>query len=244
MKVIRNIREIEYDKRTAVSVGTFDGVHSGHRKIIDKLNSVRDSKGLRSVLITFDPHPQIVLKNRAKDIRILSTLEEKLEIFSQLNIDITYVINFTKDFANTTADDFYRNYLIDKIGLNDLVLGYDHMFGKNREGNYDTLKELSAKYEFTVDRVDEYKPDDFHISSSVLRELLSADGNVKKAAIILGRNYSIEGTVVEGKKLGRELGYPTANIKIPDEFKLIPAIGIYAVEVILNGNTYTGMMSI
>ncbi|MBK7253970.1 MAG: bifunctional riboflavin kinase/FAD synthetase [Ignavibacteria bacterium] len=244
MKVIRNIREIEYDKKTAVSVGTFDGVHSGHRKIIDKLNSVRDSKGLRSVLITFDPHPQIVLKNRAKDIRILSTLEEKLEIFSQLNIDITYVINFTKDFANTTADDFYKNYLIDKIGLNDLVLGYDHMFGKNREGNYDTLKELSAKYEFTVDRVDEYKPDDFHISSSVLRELLSADGNVKKAAIILGRNYSIEGTVVEGKKLGRELGYPTANIKIPDEFKLIPAIGIYAVEVILNGNTYTGMMSI
>lgn len=244
MKVIRNIREIEYDKKTAVSVGTFDGVHSGHRKIIDKLNSVRDSKGLRSVLITFDPHPQIVLKNRAKDIRILSTLEEKLEIFSQLSIDITYVINFTKDFANTTADDFYRNYLIDKIGLNDLVLGYDHMFGKNREGNYDTLKELSAKYEFTVDRVDEYKPDDFHISSSVLRELLSAEGNVKKAAIILGRNYSIEGTVVEGKKLGRELGYPTANIKIPDEFKLIPVIGIYAVEVILNGNTYFGMMSI
>ena len=244
MKVIRNIREIEYDKKTAVSVGTFDGVHSGHRKIIDKLNSVRDSKGLRSVLITFDPHPQIVLKNRAKDIRILSTLEEKLEIFSQLNIDITYVINFMKDFANTTADDFYRNYLIDKIGLNDLVLGYDHMFGKNREGNYDTLKELSAKYEFKVDRVDEYKPDDFHISSSVLRELLSTEGNVKKAAIILGRNYSIEGTVVEGKKLGRELGYPTANIKIPDEFKLIPAIGIYAVEVILNGNTYSGMMSI
>lgn len=244
MKVISNIRDIEYDKRTAVSVGTFDGVHSGHRKIIDKLNSVRDSKGLRSVLITFDPHPQIVLKNRAKDIKILSTLEEKLEIFSQLSIDITYVINFTKDFANTTADDFYRNYLIDKIGLNDLVLGYDHMFGKNREGNYDTLKELSAKYEFTVDRVDEYKPDDFHISSSVLRELLSTEGNVKKAAIILGRNYSIEGTVVEGKKLGRELGYPTANIKIPDEFKLIPAIGIYAVEVILNGNTYSGMMSI
>ena len=244
MKVIRNIREIEYDKRTAVSVGTFDGVHSGHRKIIDKLNSVRDSKGLRSVLITFDPHPQIVLKNRAKDIRILSTLEEKLEIFSQLSIDIVYVINFTKDFANTTADDFYKNYLIEKIGLNDLVLGYDHMFGKNREGNYDTLKELSAKYEFTVDRVDEYKPDDFHISSSVLRELLSAEGNVKKAAIILGRNYSIEGRVVEGKKLGRELGYPTANIKVTDEFKLIPAIGIYAVEVILNGNTYSGMMSI
>ncbi len=244
MKVVRNITEIEFDKKTAVSVGTFDGVHSGHRKIIEKLNSVRDSKGLRNVLITFDPHPQIVLRNRAKDIRILSTLEEKLEIFSQLSIDITYVINFTKDFANTTANDFYKNYLIDKIGLNDLVLGYDHMFGKNREGNYDTLKELSAKYDFTVDRVDEYKPDDVHISSSVLRELLSAEGNVKKAAKILGRNYSIEGTVVEGRKLGRELGYPTANIKVTDEFKLIPAIGIYAVEVILNGKTYSGMMSI
>lgn len=244
MKVFRNIDGIGYDKRTAVSVGTFDGVHSGHRKIIEKLNTVKDLKGLRSVIVTFDPHPQIVLRNRAKDIRILSTLEEKLEIFSQLNIDIAYVINFTKEFANTTADDFYKNYLIDKIGLNDLVLGYDHMFGKNREGNYDTLKELSAKYEFTVDRVDEYKPDDVHISSSVLRELLSEEGNVSKAAKILGRNYSIEGTVVEGKKLGRELGYPTANIKIQDEFKLIPAIGIYAVEVILNGKTYSGMMSI
>lgn len=244
MKVFRNIDGIGYDKRTAVSVGTFDGVHSGHRKIIEKLNTVKDLKGLRSVIVTFDPHPQIVLRNRAKDIRILSTLEEKLEIFSQLSIDIAYVINFTKEFANTTADDFYKNYLIDKIGLNDLVLGYDHMFGKNREGNYDTLKELSAKYEFTVDRVDEYKPDDVHISSSVLRELLSEEGNVSKAAKILGRNYSIEGTVVEGKKLGRELGYPTANIKIQDEFKLIPAIGIYAVEVILNGKTYSGMMSI
>ena len=157
MQVIKDINGFAFDKKSAITVGTFDGIHSGHKKIIEKLNAVKESKGLRSVIITFDPHPQIVLRNKAKDIKILTTLEEKLEIFEQLGIDIAYVINFTKEFSQTTADEFYKNYLINKIGLSDLILGYDHMFGKNREGNFDTLKELSIQNDFTVDKVDEYK---------------------------------------------------------------------------------------
>jgi len=246
MQIIRDINDFEFDKKSAVTVGTFDGVHIGHRKIIEKLNSIKVIKGLRSVIVTFDPHPQIVLRNRNKDIKILSTLEEKLDIFNQLKTDIAFVINFTQEFSNTTATDFYKNYLINKIGLNDLILGYDHMFGKNREGNFETLEKLSEINNFTVDKVDEYKFDGEHISSTVIRNLLSEQGNVKRVSEILGRYYSIEGKVVEGRKLGRELGYATANIEIGNEFKLIPKNGIYTVEIILKEEnvSYFGMMSI
>ena len=244
MQVIKDINEFGYDKNSAVTVGTFDGIHLGHREIIEKLNKVKAAKGLRSVVITFEPHPQIVLRNKTGNIKILTTLEEKLDIFRELKIDIVCVINFTKEFSETTAEDFYKNYLIDKIGLNDLILGYDHMFGKNREGNFDTLKLLSEKYDFTYDKVDEFKIDGEHISSTVIRNLLSENGDVKKVRRILGRNYSIEGKVVEGRKLGKELGYPTANIQISNEYKLIPKIGVYAVEVMIDEKKYFGMMSI
>ena len=244
MQVIKDINEFEYDKNSAVTVGTFDGIHLGHREIIEKLNTVKAAKGLRSVVITFEPHPQIVLRNKTGNIKVLTTLEEKLDIFSNLNIDIVYVIKFTKEFSETTAEDFYKNYLIDKIGLNDLILGYDHMFGKNREGNFDTLKLLSKKYDFTVDKVDEFRIDGEHISSTVIRNLLCEIGDVKKVSRILGRHYSLEGNVIEGKKLGKQLGYPTANIEISSEYKLIPKIGVYAVEVIFGDKKYSGMMSI
>ena len=244
MQVINDINEFEYDKKSAVTVGTFDGIHLGHREIIEKLNTVKAAKGLRSVVITFEPHPQIVLRNKTGNIKVLTTLEEKLDIFSNLNIDIVYVIKFTKEFSETTAEGFYKNYLIDKIGLNDLILGYDHMFGKNREGNFDTLKLLSRKYDFTVDKVEEFKIDGQHISSTVIRNLLCEKGDVKTVRSILGRHYSVEGNVIEGKKLGKKLGYPTANIEISSEYKLIPKIGVYAVEVILGEKKYSGMMSI
>ena len=244
MQVINDINEIKYDKKSAVTVGTFDGIHLGHREIIEKLNTVKAAKGLRSVVITFEPHPQIVLRNKTGNIKILTTLEEKLDIFSELKVDIVCVINFTKEFSETTAEDFYKNYLIDKIGLNDLILGYDHMFGKNREGNFDTLKMLSEKYDFTYDKVDEFKIDGEHISSTVIRNLLSENGDVNKVRRILGRNYSVEGKVVRGKKLGKELGYPTANIEVSNRYKLIPKTGVYAVEVMLEGKKYSGMMSI
>ncbi|HAY33747.1 MAG TPA: bifunctional riboflavin kinase/FAD synthetase [Ignavibacteria bacterium] len=243
MKIIKDINDFSFDRKTALTVGTFDGVHLGHRKIIDKINSVKTSKNYRSVLITFEPHPQIVLKNRGKDIKILTTLDEKLEIFRDLGIDITYVINFTKEFSETKAEEFYVNYLIKKIGMSDLILGYDHMFGKNREGNFDTLTVLSKEYDFNIDKVEEYKPEGQHVSSTAVRHLLES-GETIKAAALLGREYTLTGTVVEGKKLGRELGYPTANIQPDSEFKLIPAIGVYAVTAETDGNEYFGMLSI
>lgn len=240
MDVIRDINDFRYDKNTVLTVGTFDGVHPGHREIIGKLVNVKESKGYRAVIVTFDPHPQIVLRNRNKDIRLLSTTEEKLEIFSSLGIDIVYIINFTKEFSQTPARDFYVNYLINKIGLSELVLGYDHMFGKNREGSFETLDELSKEFGFTVDKVGEYKPHGEHVSSTAIRNLLM-EGNVRKASEILGHEYSFEGEVMHGDKRGREIGYPTANLTA-DEFKLIPARGIYAVRVEHAGKSYGGMM--
>jgi riboflavin kinase/FMN adenylyltransferase len=243
MIVVKDINDIKYDKNSAITVGTFDGVHLGHRKIIFELNRVKKEKSLRSMVITFDPHPQIVLKNKTADIKLLTSAEEKLEIFRSLNIDFVFVINFTKKFSETGAEDFYKRYLIEKIGLSHLVLGYDHMFGKNREGNFDTLKNLSQQYDFEVDKVREFKVEDKHVSSSVIRKLLLS-GDIAKANKFLGREYSLKGIVVKGKKLGRELNYPTANIEVSDKSKLIPKNGIYAVKILIDGREYSGMMSI
>jgi len=265
MKIARTSGEIEFDKKSVITVGTFDGVHLGHQEILKVINSIKENKGLRSVIVTFDPHPQIVLKfdphpqivlkNKDRDIKILSTIDEKNEIFKSYNIDLVYIINFTKEFSQTSAEDFYKKYLIDKIGITDLVLGYDHMFGKNREGNFDLLSGISEKYLFTVDKINEFTLNGEHISSTKIRNLLLS-GEIEKANEMLGREYTIsgivtegfkrgrEGIVTEGFKRGRELGFPTANI-IPDsEFKLIPKIGIYTVRAEIENETYGGMMSI
>lgn len=243
MQVVREIDDIVYDRKSVVTVGTFDGVHQGHLRIIEKLNSIKEAKGLRSVVVTFEPHPQLVLRNRTKDIRILTTLDEKLEILKDKGIDLVYVINFTKEFSETKAEDFYKNYLVDKIGMTHLVLGYDHMFGKNREGNFDSLRSISEEYDFTVDKVEEFRLEGEHLSSTVIRGLIES-GKMEKVRELLGRNYSIEGKVIEGKKLGTGLGYPTANIEISSEYKLIPKTGIYAVETDRAGIKNYGMMSI
>lgn len=245
MKIVRDSDEIDHDKKSAITVGTFDGVHLGHRQIIKELNKTKEEKGLRSVIVTFDPHPQIVLRNKAKDIKLLNTTEEKLDHFRELDIDLVYIINFTKEFSQTHAVDFYENYLINKIGLSDLVLGYDHMFGKDREGNFETLGKLSKENDFTVHKVSEYAPAGEHISSTEIRSALNM-GDITKANRLLGEKYSLSGTVIHGSKKGRELGYPTANIGIDSEFKLIPKTGIYAVEVKIEDENCKkfGMMSI
>lgn len=243
MKIVTGPDEITFDKKSAVTVGTFDGVHLGHRQIIKELNKTKEEKGLRSVVVTFDPHPQIVLRNKAKDIKLLNTTEEKLDHFRELDIDLVYIINFTKEFSQTHAVDFYKDYLINGTGLSDLVLGYDHMFGKDREGNFDTLKELSSEHGFTVHKIGEYAPGGEHVSSTEIRKALS-EGDIPKANRLLGEKYSLSGTVIHGNKKGRELGYPTANIEIDAHFKLIPKTGIYAVEVEIEGKRYFGMMSI
>ena len=248
MIVIREPDEIVYDKRSVVTVGTFDGVHIGHQQIIGELNRLKEEKNLRSILITFDPHPQIVLRNRSKDVKLLTSTEEKLELLKKFPLDTVYIINFSKEFAATPAENFFTDYIVNRIGLNDLVIGYDHMFGKNREGSIETVNALSNKFGFSVHKVPEFKIDDKNISSTEIRKLLE-EGDVNTAKFFLGRFYEIEGTVVKGAKRGRELGYPTANLQIDDDNKQIPKNGIYAVEVLLDknifrGETFRGMMSI
>lgn len=243
MKVIREFDSVEYDKKSVITVGTFDGIHLGHRKIIDSVNEIKKSRGLRSVIITFEPHPQIVLKNKTPDIKILSTLDEKLEMFESLNINLVYVIEFTKEFSLNSAEDFYVNYIIKKFGLSDIVIGYDHMVGRNREGGFETLKGLSGKYDFEIHKIDELKTQGYIVSSTVVRHMLQS-ASVKDANMLLNDNYSMTGEVIYGDKLGRKIGFPTANIKPVSEYKLIPRNGVYLVKSEIKGKNYFGMMNI
>lgn len=243
MQVIREDENNCYNKNSVVTVGTFDGIHLGHKKIISDLIEIKKERNLRSVVVTFDPHPQLILKNKHHTIKILSTTEEKIKEFEKLGVDLVFIINFTKDFSETNAEDFYKNYLIEKIGLKDIVIGYDHNFGKNREGNYKTLKNFSTKYGFNVHKVDEYKINGERTNSTTIRNLL-IEGNVEKASQILGYNYYFTGTVVTGDKRGKKIGFPTANIKPISEYKLIPKNGVYFVSAEINNAKHYGMMNI
>jgi riboflavin kinase/FMN adenylyltransferase len=242
MQILRTLDRKYYDKNSVVTVGTFDGVHRGHRIVIDKVQELKKPCGCRSVILTFDPHPQLILRNKHSEIKLLSTTEEKLEIFESLGIDVVYVLEFTKEFALTSAEDFLKKYLVEGIGLSHLVLGFDHSFGRNREGNYETLKLLTSVYGFQLDKVEEFRGES-KINSTAIRHLLD-EGDVGKAAEILGAYYSFTGEVVMGDRRGNTIGFPTANIKVADEHKLIPKNGVYLVQVTIGGINYFGMMNI
>ncbi len=232
-----------YKEDSIVTVGTFDGLHLGHKKILNTLVSKGDELKLRKVVVTFEPHPRLVLKNKRKEIKLLTTVEEKLEYFQESGIDIVFILNFTEEFAKTSPTDFLKGYLIDRIGLKYLIIGYDHTFGKNREGNLETVKLLSEKYNFIYHRVDEFRINNEIVSSTIIRNLI-INNEIEKASTFLGRNYSITGKVVYGERRGQKLGFPTANIKVIDENKLIPYGGVYAVKVFYKNQEFLGMMNI
>lgn len=237
-------KECFYKEDSIITVGTFDGLHLGHKKILDTLVSKGDEVNLRKVVVTFEPHPRLVLKNKdRKQIKLLTSTEEKLTYFRNLGIDAVFIIKFTEDFAKTSAEDFFKNYLIERIGLKFLVIGYDHTFGKDREGNFETVKLLSKKYNFEFIRVDELRISNEIVSSTVIRNLI-INKNIEKASVFLGRNYCITGKVIYGDKRGQKLGYPTANLEILDENKLIPPDGVYAVKVFVGRQDFLGMMNI
>ncbi len=242
MKIFTDLDKNNYDKRSVVTVGTFDGVHKGHRVVIEKLHDLKEKFGCRSVIVTFDPHPQLVLKNRGTEIKLLSTTEEKLEIFESLGVDVVFLLKFTMDFATTDAESFLKKYLVDGIGVEHLVLGFDHSFGKNREGNFESLNELTGKYGFDLYKVEEFKGES-KINSTTIRNLLRL-GNLEKAREILGDDYSFEGIVVTGDRRGHTIGFPTANIKVSDEHKLLPKNGVYLAKVLLQDVEFYGMMNI
>ncbi|UCH65490.1 MAG: bifunctional riboflavin kinase/FAD synthetase [Ignavibacterium sp.] len=242
MRIYQDLSEVTHDDNTIITLGTFDGVHVGHRFIIEEVVKKASDLGGRSFLITYHPHPRKVISGQIQ-ITLLSTPSEKIELFESLGIENLLIVNFTKKFSQLTPEKFIDKFVVKGIGAKEIVIGYDHHFGKGRGGNQDFLKSMGNSSGFDVTIIPEFKMDDVTVSSSKIRNAL-LEGDIAKANEYLGRQYAFNGTVVEGDKRGRELGYPTANLKIDDEDKLLPALGIYAVEVTLKNSKKYGLLSV
>jgi riboflavin kinase / FMN adenylyltransferase len=229
--------------RPVVTIGTFDGVHSGHRKIIGRLKEIAAEAGGETVVFTFHPHPRQVLTPEEHNLRLINTLDEKILLLGEAGIDHLIVYPFTLEFAALPYTDFVRDILVGQIDTWCLVVGHDHKFGNNREGNFDYLHECAAKFNFRIEKLDALLVDEINVSSTRIRNALE-QGNISLANRYLGYPYELHGKVVEGKQMGRTIGFPTANIESSDVNKLIPGYGVYAVKVRLNGSVYKGMLNI
>lgn len=243
MKVYTQIEDFKNVKNPVVTTGTFDGVHLGHQKIISRLKDVASEEHGETVLLTFYPHPRMVLFPDDNELKLLNTQLEKIQLLENYGIDHLIIYPFTKEFSRLTSVEFVRNVLVNNIHTKRLVIGYNHHFGRNREGSFDHLKEFGPVYGFDVEEIPAKDIDHIEISSTKIRQALQA-GEVNVAATFLGHTYSLSGKVVEGRQLGRTIGYPTANIVIEDNYKLIPADGVYAVNVGIRGEMYQGMLNI
>lgn len=244
MQTYRSIVEVPFEPNSVVTVGTFDGVHRGHRAIIERMQSYAQAQKARTVVLTFEPHPRLVLTRSSQaPIQLLTTFSEKHALLAQLGVDVLVVIPFTFEFAQTSAEDFVRNILVEKIGVRHLVVGHDHSFGKDRTGDEVLLRRLGEQYGYTVERVEPVVIDGEIISSTKIRAAL-ASGNIAKANAMLGHTYSVEGVVVHGDGRGRRLGYPTANLELLDPHKLLPATGVYCVSAMIEGKQLKGMANI
>jgi len=242
MKIYRNILETRNIPNAVVTIGTFDGVHLGHQAIFNKMKSLAKSVGGETVVVTFSPHPRQVLNIDSSNLRFLCTSEEKLQKFEEFGIDNVVIINFTKEFSRTPSEVFIKDYIIDHIHPAYIVVGYDHHFGKNRMGDFDLLNKLMKQYNFKVERIAAQDVENIAISSTKIRNALAV-GNVKSANRLLGYNYSVTAEVVVGNKIGRTMGFPTANLELPREYMLIKG-GVYACLVEYDGTTYKAMANI
>ena len=243
MKVFRNIIEARNIPHAVVTIGTFDGVHLGHQAIFNKMKALAQGIDGQTVVVTFEPHPRQVLNIDSSNLRFLCTPDEKLQKFEEFGIDNVVIINFTKEFSRTPSEVFIKDYIIDHIHPAYIVVGYDHHFGKNRMGDFSLLSDLMRKYNFKVERIAAQDVENIAISSTKIRNALAV-GNVKSANRLLGYTYSITAEVVVGNKIGRTLGFPTANLELPQEYMLINNRGVYACLVDYNGKTYKGMANI
>ena len=256
MKVHRDINSLPQFSNAAITIGTFDGVHSGHRQIINQLKKEAAVNEGESVIITFDPHPRMILnlKKNQPSIRLLTTLSEKIELLNKQEIDHLVIVPFTLDFSNQPAEEYISEFLVAKFHPKTIIIGYDHRFGNNRAGDYKLLEKCQEKYQYEVKEIPEHVLNHVKISSTKIRSALE-DNDIETANECLGYDYFFEGKVIKGNQLGRTLGYPTANLEIQNADKLIPADGIYAVNVSIakenNSSRYfvaesfhQGMMSI
>jgi riboflavin kinase/FMN adenylyltransferase len=228
MKIHYDIASLPVFHNAVITIGTFDGVHMGHRQVIEKLKQEAKAVNGETVIITFHPHPRKVVSSTILGIRLINTLEEKLELLEQLGIDHTVVVPFTDAFANQPAIDYIRDFLIDKFHPHTIIIGYDHHFGRDRSGDYRLLEKEAANYHYQLKEIPKHILENISISSTNIREAI-LHSDIATADKLLGYEFFFSGTVIHGDKLGRKLGYPTANLKIQDEEKIIPGNGIYAV---------------
>ncbi|HEY3429719.1 MAG TPA: bifunctional riboflavin kinase/FAD synthetase [Cyclobacteriaceae bacterium] len=242
MRIYYNLDDFTPVKNAVVTSGTFDGVHVGHQKILSRLHEIAEKNNGETVVITFWPHPRLVL-NPDADIKLLNTFEEKADLLKEQGIHHLLRVPFTKEFSQLSSEDFITKILVNKIGTKKLVIGYDHHFGKNREGSFEQLKLNGPKYGFDVEEIPRQDVDHMAVSSTKIRKALET-ADLETATHLLGKPYSIIGMVVKGDKIGRSLGYPTANLEIDSAHKLIPADGIYAVTVSHEHRNYHGMLYI
>ena len=230
-------------KNAVITIGTFDGVHGGHQQIINTLIETAAAVGGESVIITFNPHPRKVVSSVVTGIRLITTLQERIDCIAKTGINHLVVVPFTAYFANQTAEEYISDFLVEKFHPHTIIIGYDHRFGKDRSGNYKLLEEKAPVYNYHLKEIPEHLLDAVKVSSTNIRNAI-IHGNIEEANKLLGYNFFFEGEVVHGDKIGRTLGYPTANLKITDEEKIVLGDGIYAVYADVDGKNYKGMMSI
>ena len=242
MKIHRDLNSFSA-QNPVLTIGTFDGVHLGHRKIIARLHDLAKTINGESVIFTFDPHPRKIVAPGETTLRLLTTMEEKIKLFEQSGIDHLIIYPFTPEFARLTYEEFVENILVGQIHTKYLVVGYDHKFGKNRQGDFEFLKNCAGRLGFQIEKLDVLLMNESHISSTKIREAIQR-GDLEKANAFLGYPFTLHGTVVEGQKLGRKIQFPTANIEASDPDKIIPGYGVYAVKVEIHDQTYQGMLNI
>src|ERR1700733_10695693 len=240
MKIYHNIEEFVPLKNAVVTIGTFDGVHVGHRKIISRVKELAVNTGGETVLLTFFPHPRMILHPEDESIKLINTIAEKAELLEQLGIEHLIITPFSRDFSNQSAEEYIREVLVNRIGTKTIVIGYDHRFGKDRQGGLDDLLRLAPVYGFNVVEIPEQDIHDVAVSSTRIRAALF-DDHIEEANDFLGYPFFVTGTVVRGDQIGRQIGYPTANIVVSERYKLIPSGGIFAVRVWVGNEIHNGM---
>lgn len=240
MKIYNHFSEFKKLNNAVATIGTFDGVHYGHQKIIKRLCELAKSTGGESVILTFFPHPRLIIDPENQDLKMINTINEKAKILARLGVDHLIITPFTRDFSNLTPAEYIKNILVDTIGIKHLIVGYDHRFGKDRKGGLQDLEAFSKNFNYKIEQIPEQDINDVAVSSTKIRTAL-LNGDVALAANYLGYNFSLYGKVIKGDKIGRTIGFPTANIFVEETYKLIPSDGIYAVTIEMNGQVFKGM---
>ena len=242
MKIYRSIEDYDEDKRSVVTIGTFDGIHLGHQKILSRLIKSSKNKDLNSVVLTFFPHPRIIL-NKYNEVKMIDTLDEKIIHLNEIGIDSLVIHPFDKNFSLLSANQFIKDFLVDKLKIKHIIIGYDHRFGKGREASVTDLKNYADDYDFTVEEIKAQEIEKITVSSTKIRNSIN-QGDIKTTEKYLGRNFNLTGKIVKGDGLGKKINYPTANIFIEETYKIIPKDGVYLVETIIEDKLFNGMMNI